>query len=135
MSITKTSKNGYLVLSELLTVPDSAGANVVTVNGSVISEDISNKNLVVDCTIGDVTAGDGAYQIKLQSSLDGVNFTTVDAACLSATLSSLVTNVTGSGMAVATNYYAPYWRLQLFTDGTDILDAGTATVRIAVLEH
>jgi len=135
MALTKISANGYLVLSELLAVADSAGDNVVTTNGSVISEDLSNKNLAVDLTVVGVNTGDGAYQVKLQASLDGVNFTTVDAACLTATVSSLVTAVSGIGMAVATNYYAPYWRLQVFTDGTDVLDAnGTVTVRVSVVD-
>ena len=130
MAITKGSENGYVTLTEAFTVADSAGANVVTVNGSTISEDLSNSKFTVQCTVTEASAGDGAYDLKIQGSPDGTNWVDLDASL------SMDVDPTGlnsdTGLADLTNVYCPYYRIVLFTDGTDTQDAAAASVVAAI---
>ena len=132
MAITKTSENGYVVLTEALTIPDSAGANVVTVNGSKISEDLSNRKLLAYCEITTATTTDGDLDLSVQGSMDGVTYVDLDASVIDA----LDTSDTSKAVGVVdlSNYYAPYYRIQVFTDGADIESAGACSVKLAYKE-
>ena len=137
MAFTKSTVEGYQVYTEGLTIPDSAGANPVSVASSTIGGEtdgfeVGNRLFPVKLTMKEVSAGDGAAQVKLQASTDGTNWADVDATCLSATLSTLVVNVVGTGIAISTNYEAPYWRFLVFTDGTDTVDAAVVELSFAV---
>ena len=132
MSITKASANGYITLTEALAIADSAGANVVTVNGSTIDVDLSGKKFTVSLTMTEASAGDGALDVKIQASPDNVNWVDVDASL------SMDVDTTGlnadAGLADLTNVYAPYYRAVVFTDGTDTQDASAASLVIAIKE-
>lgn len=129
MSISKTSENGYVVLSEAIAIADSAGANVVTAYSSVISEDLSNRKMIAYLEVTEVSAGDGALDLSIQGSHDGVTFVDIDV--------SVIDDVdpTGlnkeSGLADLTSIYAPYYRIKVFTDGTDTVDASAILVKLA----
>ena len=129
MAYSNKSVNKYAYREEDIVIPDSAGANVVTVNGSTISDDLSNKKFLVEVEVTEVSAGDGALDVKIEASLDGTTFVSVDAS-LSMDVDNTGLNK-AAGIADLTNIYAPYYRIVVFTDGTDILDAGTATVKYA----
>jgi hypothetical protein len=133
MSITKASANGYITLTESYTIPDSAGANVVTVNGSTISEDLSGKKFTVSVTMTALCAGDGALDVKIQASPDGTNWVDVDAS-LSMDVDTTTVGNADAGLADLTNVYAPYYRAVVFSDGTDLLDAGACTLVLAIKE-
>ena len=123
---------GYARYSEALTIADSAGANAVTVNGTTLPVDVSNTKFIVTVTVTETSAGDGAYDVKLQASADGTNWADVDTS-LAMDVDPTGTN-TDTGIADASGTYAPYWRLVLFTDGTDTQDAAAATMTFAVRE-
>ena len=118
-----------LAMSESLILPDSAGANVSSVNSTTITENINNKKLIVRLAVTEVCAGDGALDCRVQGSIDGTNWTNV------LTTLSMDIDPTGlnSGMAIAnlSDYFAPYWRIQVFSDGTDTKDAATIKVSLA----
>ena len=130
MAFTAKSANGYKVATETgIAIADSAGANVVTSYSSTINDDLSNKKFVVYLEVTEASAGDGALDVTVQGSHDGTTFVDLDA--------SVIDDVdpTGlnkeSGLADLTSIYAPYYRLKIFTDGTDTEDAAAVTVAYA----
>lgn len=124
-----SSANGYDIQEESLTVADSAGANVTTANSSTINGDLSNSKFPVYLEVTETCAGDGAFDIKVQGSLDGSSWADLDATV------GMDVDPTGANSATAvadlTGAYAPYYRIQVFSDGTDTADAATVTVRYA----
>ncbi len=132
MSWSKKSANGYVVLSEDLTLPDSDGANEATINSSTILDDINNSKLVVYLIVTETCAGDGALDIRVQGSLDGTTFVNI------LTTVSMDVDPTGENSAAAkidlTDYFVPYWRLQVFSDQTDTEDSAGLTVKVAYKE-
>lgn len=133
-----SSVNGYHIASESLTLPDSAGATETSVNSSYIGEnvggpvDVSNTIFGITCVMTETTGGDGALDARLQGSVDNSTWVNIDT---SASMDVDTTTTTAAaGVCTATNNYFPYWRIQLFTDGTDTLDDGTVTLKIAVKE-
>lgn len=131
MAWTTTSVRGYFSGTESITIADSAGANVVTANSTALSEreDLSNQAFTVYLTVTETSAGDGGLEVALQASPDGTNWVTID------TTTSMDLDTTGTNSAaedlVATNVWAPYWRFQVITDGTDTQDACTVTLGYA----
>lgn len=130
MAFTNKSVNGYHVgTEESLTLPDSAGANETSVNTTSVTSDLSDKKFLVSVTVTEATAGNGAAEVRAQASLDDSNWVTVD------TTSSMALDTTGLNTAVEeidlSSIFAPYYRFQVFTDGTDTQDAGTLTVSYA----
>lgn len=123
------SANGYLVHSEVLAIADSAGANIVAATSSTINTDLSNKKVIVQLEILEVCAGDGALDVAIQGSLDGLNWVDLDAS----TVADVDPTGLNTGIAVAdlTSLYAPYYRLRVFSDGTDTADACSVKVSIA----
>ncbi len=131
MAWTTTSVRGYVTGFESLTLADSAGANVTTANSTTLGarEDLSNQIFTVYLTVTETCAGDGGLEVALQASPDGTNWATID------TTSSMDLDTTGTNSAtedlVATNVWAPYWRLQVLSDGTDTQDDCTVTLGYA----
>ena len=131
------SANGYVVLEELgIDIADSAGANVVDSYSSVINAPLENKKVVVYLEVTEVCAGDGALDLSVDASHDQLSWVEVD--------TDIIDDVdpTGlnskSGLLDLTNIFAPYYRLHIHTDGTDILDAAEVKVAISykeVFEH
>lgn len=132
MAWTKKSVDGFLVLTETgLTLPDSAGANETTVNTSEIGQhlDINNMKGIVYVEVTEACAGDGALDCRLQASLDGTTYTNI------LTTVGMDIDPTDTNKAAAkfdlSDYYAPYWRIQVYSDGTDTQDAAELKVMIA----
>jgi hypothetical protein len=134
MAWTKTSVKDFLVLTESeLALADSAGANEVTVNTSEIGQhlDINNMKGIVYVEVTEACAGDGALDCRIQASLDGTTYVNV------LTTVSMDIDTTSTNKAAAkfdlSDYYAPYWRIQVFTDGTDTQDAAEIKVMVAAI--
>ena len=130
MAFTNTSLNKYAFREETgIVIADSVGANVVNSYSSTITDDLSNKKFLVYLEVTAVSAANGDLDIAVQGSLDGTTFVDLDASV------GLSVNNTSTNKAAAiadlSNFYAPYYRFRIFTDGTDILDAGAVTVQYA----
>ena len=130
MSWDSKSVNGHVVLiEEELAIADSAGANVVTTDSTVIHNDLSNKKFIVVVEVTNVSAGDGAYVVSIIGSLDNSNWVALDA--------SVIADIdptglaTGIGLADLTAIYAPYYKVRIVTDGTDTLDAAEVKISLA----
>lgn len=132
MSFSENSVNEYIVFQENLVVPDSEGASVTSVNSSTLEEgrdlEAANRKFPVLLEITETCAGNGAFDVKVQVSVDGTNWVDADASL------GLDVDPTGSNSGIAladlSNIYAPYIRLQVFSDGTDTQD--DAGVRLTV---
>jgi len=120
----------YVLAYESLTLPDSAGANVTTIESSTIEHDISNQKFLVTLAVTEVCAGDGDLDIKLQACYD-IDATVPIWEDLDAIL-GLGVDPTGLNSDTAwcdtTLYNAPYYRFQVFSDGTDTQDAAAVKV-------
>lgn len=124
--------NGYAVVQETaIVIADSVGANVVYATGASINDNLSNKKFIVQATMTNVCAGDGALDIAIQGSFDGTTWIDLDAS-VGMDLDTTGLN-TAIAVAVLTDFYAPYYRLRGFTDGTDVLDAGEVTLSYAFM--
>lgn len=123
--------NDYKIAEESLTVPDSAGANVTTAESATINDDLSNKKFVVFLEVTETSAGDGAFDIKIQGSHDESTWTDLDAT-VGLDIDPTGTNKGAAVADLSSNTQAPYYRIQVFSDGTDILDSATVTVAYAV---
>jgi len=128
--IKDTGGKKYVVKSEVITMPDSAGANIVTQYTTAIDEDISNKKFVILAKVVEACAGNGGLKIAVQASLDGITYVDVDAT-VDITLDTTGLN-SAAGVGITTNYEAPYYRLKLYTDGTDTQDSCQIQVSYAV---
>tara|TARA_Y100000593_G_C4287992_1_gene326619 strand:+ start:418 stop:921 length:504 start_codon:yes stop_codon:yes gene_type:complete len=147
MAWTKTSKNGYTILSEsglVLDDNESASAEIVTVT-SAFPDGLEWENTKFPITV-DMTTASGAAVVCdaiLQTSVTGTTSDDVMGAS-SATPSwvdsvAIDINVTSN---TTTNYskecdassvYAPYARLALKTAATDLTDgAGRCTITLAI---
>lgn len=129
------NKGNFVHLKEDFTLADSAGANVVTVNGTKIDStdlQLGGKYVVVQMVITEVSAGDGGWSIKVQGSLDGVN-NWFDLGEYDPDLDSTGLNGAAGGIdLVTTKRYAPFYRVTVYSDGTDTLDAAAAEVAVGV---
>ena len=146
MAWTKTSKNGYIILSEsALVLADNAGttAEVVTVT-SVLPDGMNWEDTKFPVTV-DMTTASGAAVVcdaSLQTSTTGE--TSDDVMGASSATPSWVDSVDlniNVGSATTTNYsiecdatdvWAPYARIALLTAATDLTDAaGRCTISVA----
>ena len=146
MAWTKTSKNGYIILSEsALVLADNAGttAEVVTVT-SVLPDGMNWEDTKFPVTV-DMTTASGAAVVcdaTLQTSTTGE--TSDDVMGASSATPSWVDSVDlniNVGSATTTNYsiecdatdvWAPYARIALLTAATDLTDAaGRCTISVA----
>jgi hypothetical protein len=146
MAWTKTSKNGYIILSEsglVLDDNESASAEVVTVT-SVFPDGMNWEDTKFPITV-DMTTASGAAVVcdaTLQTSTTGV--TSDDVMGASSATPSWVDSVDlnmNVGSATTTNYsiecdatdvHAPYARIALDTAATDLTDgAGRCTISVA----
>ena len=130
--ITDAGKAFLKYLETAIAIADSAGANVVTSYTGEIGQyfDLSNKKGVVYVEVTDDSAtGDGALDCAIQGSHDGVTY--VDIAAVTMDIDN-----SGKNKQAATfdcsDYYLPYWRVKLFTDGTDTGAAGAVSVAVIV---
>lgn len=132
MPFTKSTENEYVVADETgLIVPDSAGLIVVSVDSSVSSDDLANKKIVVQLEVTEASGGNGALDVAALGSLDGVNFTTLDASAGLAVDTTAIGN-TGVGIIDLSAFFAPYFRFRVSTSGAnDTLDPATVTLRFA----
>lgn len=128
MAFESKSVNGYAVAEESLTLPDPGGATESTVNSSSFSSDLSDKQILVQLAVTETSNSNGALEVRLQGSLDDENFTTL--ATTSMAVDSTGTN-TGVDLVDLTSVQAPYYRLQVFSDGTDIEDSADVDVSYA----
>ena len=146
MAWTKTSKNGYIILSESALVLDdneSASAEVVTVT-SAFPDGMNWEDTKFPVTV-DMTTASGAAVVcdaTLQTSTTGE--TSDDVMGASSATPSWVDSVDlniNVGSATTTNYsiecdatdvWAPYARIALDTAATDLTDgAGRCTISVA----
>jgi hypothetical protein len=146
MAWTKTSKNGYIILSESALVLDdneSASAEIVTVT-SVFPDGMNWEDTKFPVTV-DMTTASGAAVVcdaTLQTSTTGE--TSDDVMGASSATPSWVDSVDlniNVGSATTTNYsiecdatdvWAPYARIALDTAATDLTDgAGRCTISVA----
>lgn len=127
MAWTESSANDYVIGEESLTVADSEGATVTTASSSTINNDLSNSKFLVYLEVTEASAGNGSLDIKVQGSHDDTTWTDLDAT-VGLSVDSTGTNK-ASAVADLSDYYAPYYRLQVFSDGTDTQD--DATVKVA----
>ena len=146
MAWTKTSKNGYIILSESALVLDdneSASAEVVTVT-SAFPDGMNWEDTKFPVTV-DMTTAAGAAVVcdaSLQTSTTGE--TSDDVMGASSATPSWVDSVDlniNVGSATTTNYsiecdatdvWAPYARIALDTAATDLTDgAGRCTISVA----
>ena len=130
MAFTSKSVNGYKVATETgIALADSAGANVVHAYTSTINDDLANKKFVVYLEVTEACAGDGALDVTLQGSHDGTTWVDLDV--------DVIDDVTPtglnkeSGLADLTSIYAPYYRFDIHSDGTDTQDAAELTLSYA----
>ena len=146
MAWTKTSKNGYIILSEsglVLDDNESASAEVVTVT-SAFPDGMNweNTKFPVTCEITTVAGAAVVVDAILQTSVNGVITDDVMGAT-SATPSwadqeDIDINIASAAAANyskecdASSVYAPYARLALKTAATDLTDgAGRCTISVA----
>lgn len=122
--------NGYKIAEESLTLPDSEGATATTAESSTINDDLADKKFVVFLEVTETAAGDGAADIKIQGSHDGSNWVDLDAT-VGLDIDTTGANK-GAALADLTNIQAPYYRIQVFTDGTDTQDDATVKVAYAI---
>lgn len=125
----KDTSNDFVEYQEALTIPDSAGANVSTVNSSSIDANIlEGAQYLVKLEVTETSAGNGSADIKLQGSPDETNWTDIDGSA------GLSVDTTGTNTAVGildfSKTKAANYRLQVFTNGTDILDSANVTVTL-----
>jgi len=131
MAWVKTSKNQFEIYTESsIALADSGGAVETSANTSTILRDIGGKKLVVYVEVTEACAGDGALDCRIQGSHDGTTFVNV----LTTVSMDVDPTSTNKAAAVAdlTSYALPFWRIQVFSDGTDTQDAAALTVAIAV---
>jgi hypothetical protein len=125
-----TINKKYLKGVESVLLPDSAGANPTYANSSTIDHDLGNKKFIIVVTVTETCAGDGGADIKVQGSLDNSNWVDFDAS-LGVDLDTTGAN-TVVGVADLSLFFAPYYRIQVFTDGTDTVDDATVSISYAV---
>jgi len=125
----------YIFTTEALALADSAGANVVTVAGDTLplNSDIDGNifGITIECT--EVCAGDGALDARLEGSIESTfaNPVTVDASAGVDLDTTGLNTVSGTLSAVSNTW--PFYRIVLFTDGTDTADASAYTLTTATL--
>jgi len=131
----EVTKGGFYAFGTeiALLLADPEGAVETNVATSVLGVDVSNSKFIVQLTVTDVTAANGALDCKLQASADNTTWFDVDAT-LGLAIDTTGLN-TASAIADATAMFAPYWRLFLFTDGTDTLDDLVVTAEFVALDQ
>jgi hypothetical protein len=136
MAWTETSentRNNYVRATESLTVPDPGAAVESSVNSTNLGCDVSGSKFVAGAVVTDANGStDGALNFRIQASLDNTNWVTAD------TMSLDIDNDTATnssyGEADLSAWYAPYWRIQVFSDGTDLNGAPVVTVSYAAMD-
>ena len=148
MALSKSTAGKYVVLEETIDVVDSGGGNAVYALGTAFGSDQydwENKKVTVKIEMTELSAGNAAWDMYVQTSPNGLttgDVTTpgsgawpnwVDASAnLNTSLNS--TTVGNSAIVVAdlTDIWAPYMRIRAYSDGTDTQDASQIKVTIAL---
>ncbi len=147
MALTKTTAGKYVTLAETIDVVDSAGGNAVYALGTAFGSDQydwENKKITVKIEMTEVSAGNAAWDMYVQTSPNGStagDVTTpgsgawpnwVDA---SANLNTSL-NSTGLNSAIVvadlTDIWAPYMRIRAYSDGTDTQDASQLKITLSL---
>jgi hypothetical protein len=148
MALTKTSHGKYVTLAETLDVVDSGGGNAVYALGTAFSAseyDWENKKITVKIEITELSAGNAAWDMYVQTSPNGSttgDVTTpgsgawpnwVDASAnLNTSLNSTAVGNSAIVVADLTDIWAPYMRIRAYSDGTDTQDASQLKVTISL---
>ena len=109
----------------------NAGATVVSGSGSTLplTMDLNGRKILVQMDVTEAAAGDGAVDLAIDASIDETNWYEVVASA------SLDLDTTGLNSVVGsldlTQWAAPYWRVRIFTDGTDLVDPCSVRVSVA----
>jgi hypothetical protein len=117
----------------LLTLADPEGLFETNVATSTLGVDVSLSKFIVQITVTNISVGNGGIDAKLQASMDETTWVDVDAS-LGLAIDTRGLN-TGTAIADATTFVAPYWRLFLFTDGTDTEDDIIVTAEFVALDQ
>ena len=149
MAWTKTTKGKYTLLEESITIADSGGANATYGRSTAIPAELfdwENKKVTVTFNVTEASAGNGGADAYIQTSVNGTTTNDVDtpgsganpdwvnaSANINASLDTTSTDSHESHLVDLTDVYAPYMRVYIYTDGTDILDACTIKVSLAIL--
>ena len=120
----------FVKAAETITLTN-AGSTVVSGSGSTLplTMDLNGRKILVQMTVSESCAGDGAVDIAVDASIDEANWYEVVASA------SLDLDTTGLNTVVGsvdlTLWAAPYWRIRIFTDGTDLVDPCSVVVSVA----
>jgi len=122
-------RNTYVQVVETLVLAEN-GAAVVTASGGALSAamNLFSKKGLVQLTVSEVSAGDGAVDAAVDLSIDGADWFEA-VASLSLDLDTTGLNTVTAALDL-TAWSAPYARIRLFTDGTDLVDDASVTVTV-----
>ena len=148
MALTKTSHGNYVTLAETIDVVDSGGGNAVYAMGTAVSSsefNWENKKITVKIEMTELSAGNGAWDMYVQTSPTGSttgDVTTagsgawpnwVDASAnLNTSLNSTAVGNSAIVVADLTDVWAPYMRIRAYSDGTDTQDASQLKITVAL---
>ena len=148
MALTKTTAGRYVTLAETIDVVDSGGGSAVYALGTAFGSDQydwENKKVTIKIEMTELSAGNGAWDMYVQTSPNGSttgDVTTpgsgawpnwVDASAnLNTSLASTAVGNSAIITADLTDVWAPYMRIRAYTDGTDTQDASQLKITIAL---
>ena len=148
MALTKTTAGKYVTLAETIDVVDSGGGNAVYALGTAFGSDQydwENKKITIKIEMTELSAGNGAWDMYVQTSPNGSttgDVTTpvsgawpnwVDASAnLNTSLNSTAVGNSAIVVADLTDVWAPYMRIRAYSDGTDTQDASQLKITVAL---
>tara|TARA_R100000458_G_C8256737_1_gene232755 strand:- start:1048 stop:1569 length:522 start_codon:yes stop_codon:yes gene_type:complete len=148
MALTKTSAGKYVTLAETIDVVDSGGGNAVYALGTAFGSDQydwENKKITIKIEMTELSAGNAAWDMYVQTSPNGLttgDVTTpgsgawpnwVDASAnLNTSLNSTAVGNSAIVVADLTDIWAPYMRIRAYSDGTDTQDASQIKITVSL---
>ena len=148
MALSKSSVGKYIVLEDTIDVVDSGGGNAVYALGTAFGSDeydFENKKVTIKIEMTELSAGNAAWDMYVQTSPNGStdgDVTTpgsgawpnwVDASAnLNTSLNSTAVGNSAIVLADLTDVYAPYMRIRAYSDGTDTQDASQIKITVAL---
>ena len=148
MALTKTTAGKYVTLAETIDVVDSGGGNAVYALGTAFGSDQydwENKKITIKIEMTELSAGNGAWDMYVQTSPNGLttgDVTTagsgawpnwVDASAnLNTSLNSTAVGNSAIVVADLTDVWAPYMRIRAYSDGTDTQDASQLKITVSL---
>lgn len=111
-----------------LVIPDPGGATESEITSSTVYTPLPIKHqFLVEIEVTETSGANGSLDVEVQGSADETNWVSLDAS-LGLAVDSTGAN-TGRAFADLADQNVPYYRFRIFTDGTDILDSATVTLR------